>query len=346
MSICVAVGNKVMDTRLPQPAGCGDKYDVSGLDFGRLFSAFYTFFKYTSPDAKASPSPSRGEGLHRPWCHKILGTWPSMTGGRSAAFVRLLRCARNDAERTNIVLKGLDVVCQYAALLERRVQRGTRARKALVVTRQANPLGRSMIEMLGVLAIIGVLSVGGIAGYSKAMEKWKINKTIGEYSMLIYGLLEHVDDIKKNTAGGYNNDDLTGLAKALNLIPNSWHIKNNVQALDNMGNLVQIYANIQANLLTIDFYLGGVTYTDEGNYSANFSEKLCTEIYNNIAIPLHSAVERVSLWQPVSDAVVFDGDKNCTSARPCLSNLKLDEIHRACSACNKSKEICSVTLFF
>ena len=29
--------------------------------------------------------------------------------------------------------------------------------------------GRSMVEMLGVLAIIGVLSVGAIAGYSKAM---------------------------------------------------------------------------------------------------------------------------------------------------------------------------------
>ena len=38
--------------------------------------------------------------------------------------------------------------------------------------------GRSMIEMLGVLAIIGVLSVGGIAGYSKAMMKYKINKTV------------------------------------------------------------------------------------------------------------------------------------------------------------------------
>lgn len=37
-----------------------------------------------------------------------------------------------------------------------------------------------MIEMLGVLAIIGVLSVGGIAGYSKAMEKFKINKTMQE----------------------------------------------------------------------------------------------------------------------------------------------------------------------
>lgn len=41
-----------------------------------------------------------------------------------------------------------------------------------------NENGRSMIEMLGVLAIIGVLSVGGIAGYSKAMLQYKVNKTI------------------------------------------------------------------------------------------------------------------------------------------------------------------------
>ena len=49
-----------------------------------MLSAFCMFFKYPSPDAKASPSPSRGEGLHRPWCHKILGTGPSMTGARGA----------------------------------------------------------------------------------------------------------------------------------------------------------------------------------------------------------------------------------------------------------------------
>lgn len=45
--------------------------------------------------------------------------------------------------------------------------------------------GRSMIEMLGVLAIIGVLSIGGISGYSKAMAKYKINKTVDQVSMLI-----------------------------------------------------------------------------------------------------------------------------------------------------------------
>jgi prepilin-type N-terminal cleavage/methylation domain-containing protein len=33
--------------------------------------------------------------------------------------------------------------------------------------------GRSMIEMLGVLAIVGILSAGGIAGYSMAMQSYK-----------------------------------------------------------------------------------------------------------------------------------------------------------------------------
>ena len=32
-------------------------------------------------------------------------------------------------------------------------------------------LGRSMVEMLGVLAIIGVLSIGGVTGYRYAMRQ-------------------------------------------------------------------------------------------------------------------------------------------------------------------------------
>jgi len=48
-----------------------------------------------------------------------------------------------------------------------------------------NETGRSMIEMLGVLAIIGVLSVGGIAGYSKAMMQYKINKTVDQITQVV-----------------------------------------------------------------------------------------------------------------------------------------------------------------
>lgn len=40
--------------------------------------------------------------------------------------------------------------------------------------------GRSMVEMLGVLAIIGVLSVAGMAGYSYALVKYKANETMDE----------------------------------------------------------------------------------------------------------------------------------------------------------------------
>ena len=48
-----------------------------------------------------------------------------------------------------------------------------------------NQSGRSMVEMLGVLAIIGVLSAGGLAGYSKAMFKHKLNSTMDQLTMLV-----------------------------------------------------------------------------------------------------------------------------------------------------------------
>ncbi|MCP4393899.1 MAG: hypothetical protein GY804_06480 [Alphaproteobacteria bacterium] len=40
--------------------------------------------------------------------------------------------------------------------------------------------GRSMTEMLGVLAIVGVLSIGALAGYSQAMTTHKINLAVKE----------------------------------------------------------------------------------------------------------------------------------------------------------------------
>lgn len=47
--------------------------------------------------------------------------------------------------------------------------------------------GRSMLEMLGVLAIVCILSVGGIAGYGRAMMKYKLNKQLTQYTAVITG---------------------------------------------------------------------------------------------------------------------------------------------------------------
>ena len=46
-----------------------------------------------------------------------------------------------------------------------------------------NESGRSMVEMLGVLAIIGVLSVGGIAGYRMAMNKHHANEWLNDFNL-------------------------------------------------------------------------------------------------------------------------------------------------------------------
>ena len=52
-----------------------------------------------------------------------------------------------------------------------------------------NESGRSMVEMLGVLAIIGVLSIGGIAGYTLAMNRYRANEAVNVMSVAsIYGM--------------------------------------------------------------------------------------------------------------------------------------------------------------
>ncbi len=79
--------------------------------------------------------------------------------------------------------------------------------------------GRSMIEMLGVLAIIGVLSVGGIAGYSKAMMKYRINKTI-EQITLIAGNIRSFFASQGNYDGlNYNTDDGMKIIRKAKLVP-------------------------------------------------------------------------------------------------------------------------------
>jgi len=52
-----------------------------------------------------------------------------------------------------------------------------------------NESGRSMVEMLGVLAIIGVLSIGGIAGYTLSMRRYRANAivdSVNKYALINY----------------------------------------------------------------------------------------------------------------------------------------------------------------
>ena len=202
----------------------------------------------------------------------------------------------------------------------------------------AREYGRSMIEMLGVLAIVAVLSVGGIAGYSKAMEKFKIDKAIGEYSILIFGILEHLQDLKKLEDG----TNISRFLKDINLVPQSWKYAPTTSFFDSLGNNINIF--LRNNKLTIDMYLGGFKLNEKGNtVSANFSHKLCTEFMQNITLPLHSALYHVWIHNV---AYIFYGDAYCNGAdKKCFNQISLSDINRYCSACSADKA-CAIVLEF
>ena len=61
-----------------------------------------------------------------------------------------------------------------------------------------------MVEMLGVLAIVGLLSVGAIAGYSKAMMKYKLNQHAVAVNMLINNVLQIKDQLHRTKGTDIN----------------------------------------------------------------------------------------------------------------------------------------------
>ena len=86
-----------------------------------------------------------------------------------------------------------------------------------------NESGRSMVEMLGVLAIIGVLSIGGIAGYTMAMNRYRANEVIDAASKMAVinmtkqtGTATTIAEIGLNNpvAGSGCNLSMTGIGTA------------------------------------------------------------------------------------------------------------------------------------
>ncbi len=80
-----------------------------------------------------------------------------------------------------------------------------------------NQYGRSMVEILGVLAIIGVLSVGGISGYSKAMYKYKVNKFSDQMTHIIANIQASFG--VQGTTDGLNNENI----KKMGLVPSEMY---------------------------------------------------------------------------------------------------------------------------
>lgn len=196
--------------------------------------------------------------------------------------------------------------------------------------------GRSMIEMLGVLAIIGVLSVGGIAGYSQAMTKYKVNRTIDEYMHLFRGLIEHEDSLKK-LPGAEIDGAGPGIAefiKASNLVPETWRKKSgDYYLVDSNGfNLRTLLSNKR---YLLELYLE--VYQKEGYATRSFSGQLCTAMFRDVFKPLQGTMFNAWVRASKGTAVKYYGEKFChKNGRQCLSKLTLADINAACDGCKGS----------
>ena len=87
--------------------------------------------------------------------------------------------------------------------------------------------GRSMIEMLGVLAIIGVLSVGGLAGYSKAIEMWKISRQKQQIAELFMQCINLKDDFLREYNRTVKAVPTAAIMDAMGVIPDGMNRKTN-----------------------------------------------------------------------------------------------------------------------
>ncbi len=86
--------------------------------------------------------------------------------------------------------------------------------KIAQITPQSTDSGRSMVEMLGVLAIAGVLSIAGIMGYKYAMNKYQANKIVNELNMINNQLSfvvnrDRTDELFLTLGDPYDNGTLT-----------------------------------------------------------------------------------------------------------------------------------------
>ena len=168
--------------------------------------------------------------------------------------------------------------------------------------------GRSMIEMIGVLAIIGVLSIGGIVGYSRAMTRYRINRTIDETTRLVNGI--HTMYLtQKNYAGiGQSNGQMnSSIAK---------NIKN----------------SIGFNPMETDAF-GGRWYVADahpnndsnGSYSYPQNELSTAFVVGFQGVPEEACMELATInWASIGDGLIGFGIGKQDSARPAVAVKKKD----------------------
>ena len=190
--------------------------------------------------------------------------------------------------------------------------------------------GRSMVEMLGVLAIIGVLSVGAIAGYSKAMMKYKLNKQTEQIGSILDYVNMHFDDLKRSKTDTVGN--LIPLFKKLGVIPQEMIRKNRNDAIFDVFGTTIVLANYFDDNYTFEFLI----YLNKGQ------KESCMNLFT-IAKAKKEQLYRTKFEtykgeENTSPHMIY-GNGRCRAGLKCLKDLTIAEMEDFCNVC-EDKDTC------
>ena len=194
-------------------------------------------------------------------------------------------------------------------------------------------VGRSMIEMLGVLAIIGVLSVGGIAGYSKAMSSFKQNKWRQQIEDLIFNIKDAYKN-ERHYSSGLNN--ILPTLKSMNVVPQDMLDENDKDLFGNKVSVVMRESNGWIRL-NIQFDL----------QQNNQAQQNCMDLFALLPIYTNSIWTVAGSTSPTSYIEFY---RLCGNVRPkeyvpgCKEEYVLADVSKACSICKNTS--CSILVLF
>lgn len=173
--------------------------------------------------------------------------------------------------------------------------------------------------------------------------KYKYNKISNSY--LLFGLLEHIDEIKNNPLGTGFSD----LAISLNLVPSEWKKVSSRYLKDSLNNVINLKISDETNLKNMfifEIYFGqNVNSYKESQHSLHF----CRELFNNLAIPLHSSAYAMLIWKQnkSKENSFYYGDSFCGAERKCLRDISVKEIESLCKSCTEDNTgSCSMCFLF
>lgn len=213
-------------------------------------------------------------------------------------------------------------------------------------------VGRSMIEMLGVLAIVGILSVGGIAGLSKAMMKYKLNRLTEEYTLFINELLRYENDFIKEKQQKKQDTSLilTSYIEPLGILPQGWKISF-PYVYDSMTNRISPTIWHETSLSGIRHNKPMITYTIKQQDNEQNNSSICQHLFVHIVKPYSELITVATVWGKDTEEIAASsdfwyGDHYCTKNRKCIQNITLSQIYDSCTVCIKENSNCTLLIGF